>query len=98
MRREDFEEGRLALSFAHQKLNLHSHGREIEPHARAATPGSADVCFLIEGSLEEAARELRSAGISIELGPVERSGARTPLRSLYVRDPDANLVELSEPI
>ena len=96
MRPEVFGDGRLALRFGRQKLNLHRVGAEIEPHARVATPGSADLCFLIEGALDEAERELRAAGILIELGPVERTGAERPIRSLYVRDPDGNLVEISE--
>jgi catechol 2,3-dioxygenase-like lactoylglutathione lyase family enzyme len=97
MRREVFGEGRLALRFGDQKLNLHRAGAEIEPHAAAPTPGSADVCLLVDGPLAEVERELRAAGIAIELGPVDRTGATGPLRSLYLRDPDGNLVELSEP-
>jgi catechol 2,3-dioxygenase-like lactoylglutathione lyase family enzyme len=97
MRREVFGGGRLALRFGEQKINLHTAGGEIEPHAARAGPGTADVCLLIEGRLEDAERELRAAGIPIELGPVERTGATRPIRSLYVRDPDGNLVELSEP-
>ena len=98
MRREAFGEGRLALRFGDQKLNLHRAGAEIEPHAAAPAPGSADVCLLVEGPLADVERELRAAGIAVELGPVERTGATGPLRSLYVRDPDGNLVELSEPL
>src|SRR5215217_8100674 len=85
MRREVFGDGRFALSFGSQKLNLHRVGAEIEPHARAPTPGSADLCFLLEGGLDEAQRELRLAEISIELGPVERTGAERSIRSLYLR-------------
>jgi 2,7-dihydroxy-5-methyl-1-naphthoate 7-O-methyltransferase len=98
MRREEFDDGRIALRFGAQKINLHRAGAEIEPHARRATPGSADVCLLVDGSLEDAERELKDAGIAVELGPVERSGAQGPLRSLYLRDPDGNLVELSQPL
>jgi catechol 2,3-dioxygenase-like lactoylglutathione lyase family enzyme len=98
MRREEFGDGRLALRFGEQKLNLHQAGKAIQPHARRPTPGSADVCLLVEGSLDAAERELEQAGVAFELGPVERAGAVGPIRSLYLRDPDGNLVELSERI
>jgi catechol 2,3-dioxygenase-like lactoylglutathione lyase family enzyme len=98
MRREEFGPGRLALRFGEQKINLHRAGAEFEPHAARPVAGSADVCLLVDGPLAGAERDLRRAGIAIELGPVERSGATRPIRSLYVRDPDGNLVELSEPI
>jgi catechol 2,3-dioxygenase-like lactoylglutathione lyase family enzyme len=98
MRREVFGEGRLALRFGDQKINLHTAGAEFDPHAARPEPGSADFCLLVDGALDDVERELRAAGIGIELGPVERTGATRRLRSLYVRDPDGNLVELSEPI
>jgi catechol 2,3-dioxygenase-like lactoylglutathione lyase family enzyme len=97
MRREVFDESRIALRYGAQKLNLHRAGAEIAPHAHRPTPGGADVCFLVEGPLEDVVAELAAVGIPIELGPVERTGAQGPLRSVYVRDPDGNLVELSEP-
>ena len=96
MHREVFGDGRIALRFGAQKLNLHQAGSEIAPHARQPSPGSADLCFLVNGALDEVAAELKEAEITVELGPVERTGAQGPLRSLYVRDPDGNLVELSE--
>ncbi len=96
MRREVFGEGRVALRFGSQKLNMHPAGAEIAPHARLPTPGSADLCYLVEGRLEDVMDELASADIPIELGPVDRTGAEGPIRSLYLRDPDGNLVELSE--
>jgi catechol 2,3-dioxygenase-like lactoylglutathione lyase family enzyme len=98
MRREEFGDGRLALRFGDQKLNLHRAGATIQPHARRPTPGSADICLLVEGVLDEVEYELERAGVVFELGPVQRTGATRPLRSLYVRDPDGNLVELSEPL
>jgi catechol 2,3-dioxygenase-like lactoylglutathione lyase family enzyme len=97
MRREVFDDSRIALRYGAQKLNLHRAGAEIAPHAHRPTPGSADVCFLVDGPLEDGVAELRAMGIPVELGPVERTGACGPLRSVYVRDPDGNLVELSEP-
>jgi catechol 2,3-dioxygenase-like lactoylglutathione lyase family enzyme len=98
MRREMFGDDRIALRFGDQKLNLHLSGAEITPHARRPTPGSADLCFLVEGRIEDVAAELTAAGLSIELGPVERTGAQRAVRSVYLRDPDGNLVELSEPL
>jgi catechol 2,3-dioxygenase-like lactoylglutathione lyase family enzyme len=98
MRREVFGDGRLALRFGDQKINLHVAGAEFDPHAAQPVPGSADVCLLLDGALEDAEEQLRVAGIPVELGPVDRTGATRPIRSLYVRDPDGNLVELSEPL
>jgi catechol 2,3-dioxygenase-like lactoylglutathione lyase family enzyme len=98
MLREAFEGGRVALRFGRQKINLHRAGAEIAPHARRPTPGSGDVCLLVEGPLDAVERELAAAGIAVELGPVERTGAQGPLRSLYLRDPDGNRVELSQPL
>jgi catechol 2,3-dioxygenase-like lactoylglutathione lyase family enzyme len=98
MRREVFGEGRLALRFGDQKINLHRAGAEFDPHAATPAPGSADFCLLVEGPIADVQRELEQAGIAVEEGPVERTGATTKLRSLYLRDPDGNLVELSEPL
>lgn len=97
MRAEEFAGGRLALRFGEQKINLHEAGAEFQPHALRPVPGSADLCFLIDGSLDDLARALAEAGVSIELGPVEREGAVGAMDSLYLRDPDSNLVELSRP-
>ena len=96
MRREVFAQDRVALHFGSQKLNLHVAGAEFAPYARRPTPGSADLCLLVDGRLEDVEAELAAAGIPIELGPVDRTGAQGPIRSLYLRDPDGNLVELSE--
>jgi catechol 2,3-dioxygenase-like lactoylglutathione lyase family enzyme len=98
MRLEEFGEGRLSLRFGEQKINLHVAGSEFEPHAVRPVPGSADVCLLLEGPLADAQRDLEAAGIPVELGPIERTGATRAIRSVYVRDPDGNLVELSEPV
>ncbi len=97
MRREVFEEGRVALRFGDQKINLHRAGAEIAPHARTPLPGSADLCLLVADDVEDVARALEAAGVPVELGPVARTGATSALTSLYVRDPDGNLVELARP-
>ncbi|SFR33441.1 VOC family protein [Litoreibacter janthinus] len=86
---------RTALSFGRQKINLHQAGAEFRPHGRAPTPGSADLCFLTEAPLDEWALHLDLQGVGIEEGPVMRSGATGPIRSLYIRDPDGNLIEIS---
>ena len=96
-RRETFGDGRVALHFGDQKLNLHRSGAELAPHAANPTPGSADLCFLVDGNLTDVAELLGRVEIPIELGPVARTGATSELTSLYVRDPDGNLVELSQP-
>lgn len=93
-----FGEDRRALSFGDQKVNLHQAGREFEPKARVPTPGSTDLCFTTDVPLDEVAAHLRSAGIAVELGPVAKTGARRPLRSLYFRDPDGNLVEVANEV
>lgn len=90
-----FGAGRLALGFGDQKINLHEAGREFEPKASRPTPGSADLCFLTATPLSEVSAELAARGIPVLEGPVRRTGATGPLESLYVRDPDGNLVELS---
>jgi catechol 2,3-dioxygenase-like lactoylglutathione lyase family enzyme len=95
MRRTTFAGGRVALAFGRQKINLHQAGAEFEPKAAHATPGSADLCFLVERPVAEIAAALAAKGLSVIEGPVRRTGARRPLLSLYLRDPDGNLIELS---
>ncbi len=92
-----FGEGRVALQFGRQKINLHQADRTFDPKAAAPTPGSADLCFLLAGTLEAAITQLGALGVSIEAGPVVRTGAVGPIRSVYLRDPDGNLLELSVP-
>jgi len=88
-------EGRKALHFGAQKINLHQAGREFEPNARRPTPGSADLCLIAATPLDAVAAHLGAEGVAIELGPVARIGATGPMRSLYFRDPDGNLIEVS---
>ncbi|WP_126582982.1 VOC family protein [Tengunoibacter tsumagoiensis] len=90
-----FAEGRKALCFGKQKINLHQKGKEIDPKAESPTPGSADLCFLTSLPLEEVITHLQSQNIPVLLGPVERTGATTSLMSIYFRDPDGNLLEVS---
>lgn len=90
-----FGQGRKALTFGDQKINLHEAGKEFEPKAARPTPGAIDLCLILDGSLEAAAAHLRAEGVTIEEGPVARTGALGPIRSLYFRDPDGNLIEVS---
>jgi catechol 2,3-dioxygenase-like lactoylglutathione lyase family enzyme len=92
-----FGEGRQALHFGRQKINLHLAGREFEPKAARPVPGSADLCLLSERPVEEIARRLQDLGYALVEGPVARAGASGPLLSVYFRDPDGNLVELANP-
>jgi catechol 2,3-dioxygenase-like lactoylglutathione lyase family enzyme len=89
--------GRTALAFGSQKINLHELGSEVLPNARAAAPGTADFCLLVDRSLEEVVDHLRDCGVVVEQGPAPADGATGPLRSVWFRDPDGNLVELAEP-
>jgi catechol 2,3-dioxygenase-like lactoylglutathione lyase family enzyme len=99
MREERFGSGRVALSFGQQKFNLHdaNQASEIAPVAREASPGSIDICLLAGVPLAQVMSQLEECGVAVELGPVPRTGATMPLRSIYIRDPDENLIEISEP-
>ena len=88
-------EVRQALSFGNQKINLHQAGAEFEPKAKTPLPGSADLCFLTQTPLTEWQTHLSAQGVAVLLGPVPRIGATGPLTSIYIRDPDGNLIEIS---
>jgi catechol 2,3-dioxygenase-like lactoylglutathione lyase family enzyme len=90
-----FAGGRRALAFGRQKINLHQAGAEFEPKAEKPTPGSGDFCLITEVPLEGVVEHLRSRGVEIIDGPVARTGATSRLESVYFRDPDGNLVEVS---
>ena len=87
---------RKALRFGHQKINLHVRGREFEPKAHVPVPGALDLCFIAAISLDQIMERLHAAGVPILEGPVLRTGATQRIRSVYVRDPDLNLIEISE--
>ncbi len=90
-----FGPGRTALTFGTSKINLHQAGKEFEPKALRPTPGSADICLIVDDDIGDVLAELAAAGVPVEDGPVERTGATGPIASCYLRDPDHNLVELS---
>ena len=90
-----FGENRRALTFGAQKINLHRQGREFEPKAHRPTPGSADLCLIAGVPLADAEAHIRAAGVDIVEGPVRRTGATGPIWSVYFRDPDLNLIEVS---
>ena len=86
---------RKALRFGKQKINLHQLGKEFEPKALLPTPGSGDLCFITKTPLAEVISHLNAGNYAIELGPVPRDGAQGEMLSTYLRDPDSNLIEIS---
>lgn len=92
---ETFGNGRRAIRIGDQKINLHPAGDEYDPHARAPTPGAGDFCLIVDTSITETERHLKEEGIETVHGPVKKTGARGPMDSIYVTDPDGNLVELA---
>ncbi|WP_100074675.1 VOC family protein [Chryseobacterium camelliae] len=90
-----FGDNRKALVFGNQKINLHQKGKEIEPKAEHPTPGSADLCFIAETKVEEVLQELKEKNVTVIEGIVDRTGASGKIRSIYFRDPDLNLIEVS---
>ena len=95
MKPVSFKGGRRALVFGNSKINLHQAGHEFEPKAARPGPGTADLCFIVDEPIERIQAELIAHGVDIEEGPVERTGATGPILSVYLRDPDQNLIELS---
>ena len=93
---ESFGAGRKAFRFGHQKINLHVKGHEFEPKAQWPTPGSLDLCFIASVPLDEVIARLQRLEVPILEGPVLRTGATSRIRSVYLRDPDLNLIEISE--
>ncbi|MCA8335085.1 VOC family protein [Burkholderia multivorans] len=98
MRLETFGAGRIAFRFGDQKINLHVRGAEFEPKAHLPVPGALDLCLIAAVPLDDVIAHLARVGWPIVEGPVERTGATQRIRSVYVRDPDLNLIEIAEPI
>lgn len=90
-----FGDARKALTFGTQKINLHEAGREFEPKALHPKPGSADLCFLTAEPLPRVMKHLEACGVDVLEGPIERTGAQGPIESIYIRDPDGNLLEIA---
>ena len=95
MEEVSFGQGRKAVAFGNQKINFHQHGQELEPRALHPTPGSGDLCFITDDSISDVIEHIQSCGIEIIEGPVARIGAKGPMISIYIRDPDQNLIEIS---
>ncbi|WP_277590016.1 VOC family protein [Pseudomonas chlororaphis] len=93
---ETFGNGRMAFRFGNQKINLHVRGQEFEPKAHLPVPGALDLCFISAQPLEAVVAHLQRHNWPIVEGPVQRTGATGPIRSVYVRDPDLNLIEISQ--
>jgi catechol 2,3-dioxygenase-like lactoylglutathione lyase family enzyme len=96
MHLEQFGEGRVAFTFGNQKINMHVRGHEIEPKAHVPAPGSLDLCVIASVPLDQVIAHLKAVNWPLVDGPIARTGARGPIRSVYLRDPDLNLIEISE--
>ena len=95
MERMTFGDNRKALQFGEQKINLHQAGKEFKPKALNPTPGSGDICFITQIPLEQVIHHVKACGVEIVDGPVKKTGAKGPIQSIYIRDPDGNLIEIS---
>ena len=95
MELQSFSDGRKALTFGNQKINIHEYGHEIEPKAHLPVPGSLDICLISDKSISEVKDILQKHSVDIEIGPVKRTGAQGDIESVYVRDLDLNLIEIS---
>ncbi len=95
---ERFGADRKALRFGNQKINVHVKGHEFEPKAHLPVPGALDLCFIASVPLDEVVARLAARGLTVIEGPVARTGAVSKLRSVYLRDPDLNLIEISETV
>jgi catechol 2,3-dioxygenase-like lactoylglutathione lyase family enzyme len=98
MKKEEFGQGRVALKYGDQKINLHEVGCEFEPKAGKPMPGSADLCFITKTPVNEAIAHVKNFGVQIIEGPVERTGTKGPILSFYFRDPDNNLIEMANEV
>lgn len=95
MEKIEFAPGRIALACGEQKINLHQLGKEFEPRAEQVQAGSADLCLIIDTPIEQAIEQIQQRGIDLIAGPVNRTGAKGEIISAYLRDPDGNLLEVS---
>ena len=95
METQIFSGNRRALTFGAQKINLHQYGNELEPKTQHPTPGSADLCFITDVPIDDVVKHLKDCRVEIIEGPVEKTGAQGPILSVYFRDPDGNLIEVS---
>ena len=96
LKKEIFNQNRIALTFGNQKLNLHEYKHEINPHALLPTPGSIDLCFITDTNINESIQYIQSKGITIIEGPIQRTGASGAITSFYINDPDGNLIEIAQ--
>ncbi len=95
MESETFAASRRALRFGQQKINLHAAGQPFEPHAACPISGSADLCFITSTPMIDVIAHFASVGVAVEEGPVQKAGATGPIIFVYIRDPDGNLIEIS---